>query len=176
MTLHKDETKIAVYRRHWFYFVTETLLFGLLAIFPLVAGTILPTYIPFEIPGYVSILFHFLYTLWLLFVWITFFISYTNYILDLWILTSERLVNVEQIGIFSREVSTLQIEKVQDITVTRSGILDELLGTGSLLVESAGADKKFFMSKIANAERVKEHILKIVETKTHEVKTVRIEK
>ncbi len=91
-------------------------------------------------------------------------------------MTSERLVNVEQIGIFSREVSTLQIEKVQDITVTRSGILDELLGTGSLLVESAGADKKFFMSKIANAERVKEHILKIVETKTHEVKTVRIEK
>ena len=54
--------------------------------------------------------------LWLVIVWLAVAVIWTNYYLDLWLITSERIIDVRQEGFFSRVVSELKIIKIQDVT------------------------------------------------------------
>lgn len=175
MKLNPGEKKIAVFRKHWFYLGVETFLFALIAILPYLmvyfGGQYFDISIPEKfIPGY-----ELFYSLWLMFVWVGFFVSITNYLLDIWILTSDRLIDIEQFGLFSRRISTLQIDKIQDVTVSMSGVIEELIGSGNVSVQTAGENHEFHIPHASNPEKMKERILTVVRVKANEIKTVRIE-
>lgn len=63
---------------------------------------------------------------------------WTNYYLDIWIVTDKRIVNVEQLTLFSRETTTMRVERIQDATVEVHGFLPTMLGYGNLRIQSAG--------------------------------------
>lgn len=175
MKLNPGEKKIAVFRKHWFYLGLEALMFALIAILPYLMVYFGGQYFDISIPERFIPACELFYSLWLVFVWVGFFVSITNYLLDIWILTSERLIDVEQFGLFSRRVSTLQIEKIQDVTITVSGIVEELIGSGKVFVQTAGEIREFHIPHARDPERIKERILTVVRVKANEIKTVRIE-
>lgn len=176
MKLHQGEKRIAVFRKHWFYIAIEIVMFAILAIMPYVLLNIYQTYVPTPLPDRLLPYLHLFLSVWTLFIWIGLFISISNYCLDLWILTNERLVDVEQRSLFSRSVATLQIDKIQDVTIKTSGVLEELLSIGHVSVQTAGADREFQLPHMANPELVKEKILSATHAKNNEVRAVRLEK
>ncbi len=176
MKLQPNEKTIAIFRKHWLTLAIEGVMLGLIALFPLIGEFIAEIMFGVEIPEQYRDISDILYLLWLLFIWISFFISWTNYTLDIWILTNERLVDVEQLGLFSRRESALDLEKVQDITIETDGILNTIIKAGSVTVQTAGAERDFVIKNMMHPELVKDSVTKAYQAKQDAPHEVRISK
>ena len=157
--LETDENIVVVARKHWMIFVFEGILIGGLALLPLLGG-LFSIFIPIEkiFPLPISILF-FLYILWLLVLWMTFFYFWTDHYLDILLVTNARIIEIEQKGLFHREISSFRLDKIQDITVEIRGILGTFLDYGDIHVQTAGEGRTFILENAARPEAVKKTIL-----------------
>jgi uncharacterized membrane protein YdbT with pleckstrin-like domain len=98
-----------------------------------------------------------------LFVWNTFFILWLDYYLDVWIVTNERIINIEQHGFFSRKVSELKLTKIQDVTSEIIGVIPSLLNYGNIYVQTAGEKERFTFHQIPDPNYVKNRIVQLQE-------------
>jgi membrane protein YdbS with pleckstrin-like domain len=152
ITLNPNEKLIVVFRKHWLVFIFGNLPLLVFAIAPLIFS------------GFFSLIFPglpvtLLYIIWLLALWVAFAVSWTNFYLDLWYLTDERLVDIDQKGMFLRNEATLRFPQIQDVTIETGGILGTLIGYGTIIVQTAGESPEFRMPNVANPEKLKETIL-----------------
>lgn len=118
----------------------------------MVPGEELPDVNPRALPVFAG-------SVWLLLLWIALFVVWTDYYLDVLLLTNKKLIDVEQRALFSREVTSLSLERIQDITVNTEGILASLLHFGHLEIQTAGAEKKIVVRFLQNPDTIKHHIL-----------------
>ena len=112
-----------------------------------------------SLSGNTIALFMFFAFLWFLFLWIVFFIIWTDYYLDVLIVTDKHVIDIQQMGLFSRDISTLRLDRVQDITTEVHGIIATLLGFGNLQIQTAGESKEFVIKGIPKPTEVKKRIL-----------------
>lgn len=151
-------------RKHWFFFAVELLPYALLTLIPfsiphfLVIAPPLAAYAPFF--AYHDALGRAFLGVWLLVTWTSAWGVFTRYFLNAWVLTSERIVDIKQEGFFHREVSSLFLSRVQDVTTDVEGILPSLLGMGDITVQSAGAVDEFHMQGIPTPEKMRDVILR----------------
>ena len=103
-------------------------------------------------------LFVSVYSLTLLMAWMIFFVIWTRYYLDVMIITDKRLIYVDQKGFFSREVATLSLDKIQDITITISGILATFMDFGTIKIQTAGESAEFIMRDVPEPSKIKSTI------------------
>ncbi len=82
----------------------------------------------------------FLVGIYWLFVWMGSFGVLTDYYLDKWIVTNERVIDINQKGFWSRRVDSLFLHRVQNVETQVSGFFGTLFGFGRVSVESAGAE------------------------------------
>lgn len=137
LNLHPGEEIKLIIRRHWAGFLGTLILSAAMLIFPLIlvialsvfSKDIVATYreiIIVAIGGYTLFLETFIFGSWI------------NFYYDVIIITSERLVNINQEGLLSREVSELSLREIQDVTAQQEGFLQSFLDYGKLVVETAG--------------------------------------
>ncbi len=86
----------------------------------------------------------------------------TDYFLDMWIVTNERIINIEQHGLFRRKVSEMRLNQVQDITSETHGFLETFLTYGDVMVQTAGERLQFHFKNIDNPDEVKLTIARLV--------------
>jgi len=115
------------------------------------------------IPGDPAFLFLGLFAGWLICMWITSFMIWTEYYLDIWLVTDQKLISVDQAGIFSRQISTVQLNKVQDVTVEVRGIIATFLKYGDVKIQTAGEEREFIIHKVANPSHVELVINRAIE-------------
>jgi len=171
--LELGENVILEVRKHWFVFVGQGFVSLFVAIVPLILFLIIRSYVPnlveFDIPGNETALFLFLYTLWILFLWILFFVNWTKYYLDVWYVTEKRIIAIEQKRIFDREVSNLRFDKIQDVTLDVHGFLPTLLNFGNIKVQTASEDSKnFHMNTVRHPERIRRVIFSQQNKNSHD--------
>jgi uncharacterized membrane protein YdbT with pleckstrin-like domain len=99
--------------------------------------------------------------------WFIFLIIFTNYYLDQIIVTNKRIIDIDQVGLFSRDIVTTSVNRLQDIKVELSGIFPTLLKYGDLHIQSAGANKEILIKGIKHPEKVKEVILRLYHSTNH---------
>lgn len=175
--LEPGESVIRSVRKHWFVLLVEVLPFFVLAWLPLLIPGVL-TFVSGTSPQLVPLI-QFLTTnnpwvrlflgLWWLLMWIAAFNTFTSYYLNQWIITTNRIVEIKQLGFFSREVSSLHLNRVQDVTTEVHGLFATLLGFGTLIVQSAGANDFFRMHGIENPQDLRDLVMKeIAALHTHQ--------
>ncbi|MFH1745337.1 MAG: PH domain-containing protein [bacterium] len=98
-----------------------------------------------------------------LFVWLFSFFSFIDYYLDVWIITDERIIDIEQRGFFSRVISEQKLSRIQDVTSETSGAIQTLLGYGDVFVQTAAERERFFFHEISCPDGVRDMIIKLVE-------------
>ena len=159
ITFDKDEHIVFEVRKHWFILAQEIFWASIAVFAPLVFYAIFSV-VPVEVNAYGNpvILFLFLYFFWLVVVWMTTFIFWTDYYLDLWIITNKKLIDVEQQGLFNREIATMQLSKIQDVTSEQRGIMATLLKFGDLHVQTAGREKEFVIRGVRNPEKLRKQL------------------
>ncbi|MDP3963496.1 MAG: PH domain-containing protein [bacterium] len=92
-------------------------------------------------------------------VWSFFFLSWLRYWLDVWIITTERIIKIEQHHLFSREMAEFRISRIQDVTVEINGFLATMLKFGDLKVFTASEESGFTFKRIPHPEKIKDIIL-----------------
>jgi uncharacterized membrane protein YdbT with pleckstrin-like domain len=160
-----DEKVIKVLRRDFFILIKKILFFLLLLILPLILAYLVATSIYPEILfGQVSYpLFALLISFFYLFIWVFFFFSFIDYYLDVWIITNERIFNIEQEGFFSRTISEQRLYRIQDVTSEVEGFFPTVFKYGNVYIQTAGAKERFFFHEIPNPDKVRDTVIKLAE-------------
>lgn len=174
MLLNPQEHLIHVFRKHWIIFVFELILFAIVAALPVAAVWVGLSIAQVTLLPNMLLVLQVIGAAWLLFVWIAFFIVFTDHYLDVWILTNERLIDAEQKGLFGREIAVVRTEKIEDVMTKVTGIFPSIFGYGDVHVQSAGAEREFVLRSVNNPKLARDLIMKEQERKANEVKNVRV--
>lgn len=164
--LEPGEHVVLEVRKHWFLFLGELLPYAILFILPFAlpkiftAVSILAEYAHYF--DYKNPVARASLGVWLLIAWTSAWGAFTRYFLNAWILTNQRISTIKQRQFFHREVSNLLLPRVQDVTTNVTGVLESVLGIGTIKVQSAGAEIEFHMRGIPHPERMRDLILKYV--------------
>ena len=75
------------------------------------------------------------------------------------IITNENLVQILQFGLFNRQVSQLNLAKIQDVSVDQVGIIQSGLNFGTIDVETAGEASNFRFPFTPNPNVVAKYII-----------------
>ncbi|MFH0829526.1 MAG: PH domain-containing protein [Candidatus Kerfeldbacteria bacterium] len=159
---HPDEVVIFIQRRHWSMLFGKMARWVILMALPIVVVLLLnATSGMFSISedsvgGILMVLGGSLY---LLIVWILLFQDWIDYYLDAIILTNGRIVHIEMRGVFSREVSQLALDRIQDVTIETKGMMSTLFGYGTITIESAGEQVNFIIKNVPEIEKIQSTIL-----------------
>lgn len=86
------------------------------------------------------------------------FLMLMDYYLDVWIITSQRIINIDQITLFSREVSEIPMNRVQDVTIDVKGVMATLFKFGTIRIQTAG-EREFAARNIPHLYELKDAIL-----------------
>lgn len=158
------EKVVLVIRRHIFPLIISLLFFIFLAILPIVIGLFFSSFLYSK--GLFAI-FLLLTSVFYLILWSGMFYALAMHTLDVWIVTDRRIIDSAQHGFFNRVISELHMSRIQDISVTTSGIIPTFLKFGDLHVQTAGGEDKFNFIQIPHPERVKDEIMKLVPNRSH---------
>lgn len=156
--LHKDEKVILYIRRHWIFLFLQTKLIFWVFLIPVILVWMAQIFnwvpdvnlLGVSIYSVTDILIY----LWGLFCWMLLAEKFTDYALDFWVVTNKRIIESEMIKLFDVQLSTLELQDIEDITVRSEGFLANLIGFGRLEVQTAGTVNEFFAENIMNPAKV----------------------
>ncbi len=150
--LEPGEDVLKIARKHWFIIAVELLgvLFMLLMPFLIwIAISMSPSELFFSdlnLGDYTSLII-FSISLWSIFTLMVGFATWTHYYLDHWIITDRRIILIDQVRFFNRNVSIFRLERLQDIEFSIKGIIPTLLNFGTIQAQTAGAFESNFKTK-----------------------------
>lgn len=99
--------------------------------------------------------FQFVVTLgWYLFVFGYSLAKFMGWFFNIYILTDERVVDVDFQNIFFRKISTAKIEEIQDVNIQSSGSFETFFGYGSVFVQTAAEVSQFEFMHVPNPDKV----------------------
>lgn len=160
VALHDGEQIILLRRRHWLTLV--------LALVPAGMGILIVLAVPLALSKAASEFFSLSpYLLWFGAVlvtqifWAVLFLIITDYYLDAWMVTNERLVFVELHGLFRRSVSSIDLTRVQDVTIEVFGILPTFFKYGTIVIHTSGNEQGFRFKDVPEPYVFKDAMLRI---------------
>ena len=172
LNLGSNERVVVIIRKHWLPFAFQLLALLFAAVFP----PALVAFVPQEIlllmlPAFTDKMVVFGYSFWLLIVWILVFVAWTIYFLDVWVVTSERIIDIDQESLFHHKVVTARLEKIQDAHVEVNGVFATFFGFGTLTFYTAGENPDIVIENAAHPYAAKEKLLAAIgkkeDTKTN---------
>ncbi|NOX61206.1 MAG: PH domain-containing protein [Chloroflexi bacterium] len=148
--LQQDEVVVALLRRHPVYVIIKTIFVGVVtlavAAFFLWLGSLSGTGVnPFSLVlvvitlalglGYLAVI---LYRYW-------------N---DVWLITNQRLVDSTKMHPFDHRVSSTDLVNIQDLSISKQGVLATLFNFGDVLCHTASNTKAFSFVGVPDPNRV----------------------
>jgi Bacterial PH domain len=151
ISLEADEEILKIVRKHWLIITAQIVSVFFTAILPLI---LLTAFI--ELPKKVGLfdthaerygtLITFAIATWLLLCTLSAFVVWTQYYLDLWMITDRRIIAIEHISFFNRNVAIFRLERLQDIEFNVKGLIATFFNYGTLSAQTAGHMEANFTS------------------------------
>lgn len=89
------------------------------------------------------------------------FYSYFTWEKDMFLITNQRIVDIEQKTLFSKSQKEAYLEKIQDVSFEIKGILGSLFNYGTVSIQTA-SDSVLTLNDVASPESVQKIIFNIV--------------
>lgn len=156
--LNKNEQVLLVLHRHWFVLARELAGIVFITLFGIVLFFAKDAVYVFVAQSILDPLVWFLFSLYILLILVLTFAVWINYRLDVWVITTRRIVDIEQRGLFNRETSEFLLDRVQDITSEIPNMIATLLDFGTMTIHTAG-EKSFLVREVPRIEEAKRLIL-----------------
>lgn len=156
-----NEKILIMLRRHWIILYVKIVAIIILTAIPFIFYPFIRGLLPWltEYPRQ-NIVF-LAAIIYYMFLWLYFFKIWIDYYLDVWIITNQRIMDIEQNGLFSREMSEFSVHRVQDVTVEVTGVIATLFQYGDVHIQTAGEARQFIFKDVPNPYKVKDVILKL---------------
>lgn len=89
--------------------------------------------------------------------------SFYDYSQSVFIVTTQRLINVSQDGFWKREITETALDKIQDVSSRTNGMTRVMFKYGDLMVRTAGATQggEIIVKNIPNPYEVQQKIAKL---------------
>ncbi len=110
-----------------------------------------------------SVVFILLGSIYALTICLFFYTSLINYFLDLWIVTNDRIVSIDQQGLFSRTISELDLFRIQDVTSESHGVFATVFHYGKLTAQTAATKDFFIFENVQNPHHMREEIIRLAD-------------
>ncbi|RLC36775.1 hypothetical protein DRH29_03840 [candidate division Kazan bacterium] len=159
----EDEEILMVLNKHW-YTIAMPLAKGIVIIF-----------LSFLIPiwtGFMGTIFSYaagaiVYYLWIMF-WIGYILyEYYQWYRDKFIITDHRIIDIDQKGLFTRRVSEIELDRIQNVTYTVAGFFQTLFNFGTVTIQSAG-NNELTLRQIADPATYQREITTLVKKVTED--------
>ena len=161
--LSPNEHIVLVLRRHWIVVIGEIFACVIALLAPFIVAPILAN-LHMLPPVGASIFF---FATYLMIVSLAAFIIWIDFYLDEWIITTERIIDIDQRSLFSREISEFRLENVQDVTIEIPNMIATFLKYGNITIQTAG-EQSFTIKEVPHIYEAKDLIITYSEqTKNH---------
>jgi len=156
---YKGEKVVLLARRHWIilgarmlklFLVLLAFVIGYLVAVNFAPGLLESDYYPVIALGFIGLV---------MFLWAYFFEIWNDYYLDVWVVTTDRILNIEQEGLFKRVSSEQKIYRIQDITTEIHGMIPTLIDYGNVHIQTAGSKERFVFEQVSKPAEVKKTVL-----------------
>lgn len=145
---YPDEKIILVKRRHPVILLGMALYIVLMILLPFLSYVILISLVEISLSVSAIQLLVFLSGLYFLFFTAIAFHIVIDYYLDVWIITDQRIMSVEQRGLFNRKVNELRYERIQDITSDVSGLMPTYFQFGNISIQTAAENERMILKQV----------------------------
>lgn len=150
-----EEQVLLVAHRHWIGFVPDIVVIAIpvaiLGIFWSISATVSPV---------LHAIFALLIPLGALVIWMTLALLWTNYFLDILVVTDERVLYVRQENLMRRSVMEWNIHNIGHVGVRMGNALESYFNYGALEMQIQGEDEAVVFDRLPNPEYVSAIILK----------------
>lgn len=158
LELAPEERILLLIRRHWIVLFGPMILGAAFLVIPPASFFIAPFFLPLLALPAITPILNFALALYLLGLSAYLLVLWLSYYLDVWIITTRRIIDVEQHGLFRRQISEIALERVQNVTIEIPGFVATLLRFGNLKIQTAG-EGEFTISDVTDFYRAKDLIL-----------------
>ena len=69
--------------------------------------------------------------------------SFLSWFFNVYILTDERIIDVDFLNLIYREISEAKIDKIQDVTFSMGGLMSTFFNYGNIMIQTAGTVPNF---------------------------------
>ncbi len=114
-------------------------------------------------------------SIFFLFAWLFLFQYFMDYYLDTWIVTTKRIINIEQTGLFHRTMSESRLYRIQDVTASINGFWATVFNYGHVEIQTAGEKNRFQFEQVSNPNHISKTILELSEIDRREQLDVAVE-
>jgi hypothetical protein len=151
-TQQDDETVLLFLRQHFvlnvpWIILTIFLLFAPVILFPLLGRAMLPVafpggYIVIAVLGWYLVTFGFA------------FASFLKWFFNIYIVTNERIVDIDFLHLLYKQFSEARLINIQDISYKTGGIIETMFNFGHVLIQTAGTAPNFDFDSVPNPQQV----------------------
>lgn len=105
--------------------------------------------------------------------WYLFVLGYAlarlmSWFFNIYIVTDERIVDVDFVNIFFRKISTAKIEQIQDVNIFSSGALETFFGYGSVTIQTAAEVPEFEFLAVPKPDQVGKILNQMIDNEEQE--------
>lgn len=97
-----------------------------------------------------------------------------SWFFNIYIITDERIVDIDFVNILYRKVSTAKIDEIQDVNVVASGAFETFFNYGSVFIQTAAEIPEFEFVKIPQPDKVGAIINQMIDMEEQEVLEKRV--
>ena len=163
IALSADERVVTIVRKHWFILCAEMIGLTVAWVAPFILSATMPLWRTDAIAPLLNVFdaqaLAFAGALWTLILASAFFHRLTDYYLDIWIITNERIIAIDQHGLFYRSIASVRLNRIQNLDIEIDGFIATMLDFGTIRVESAAHDMDFVIYGIPRPREMKALIL-----------------
>ncbi len=98
---------------------------------------------------------------YLLSILLFFYTAFIIFYLDVSIITTDRIIDVEQLGLFARRVAEFDLFRIQDVTADVEGFMPTLFNYGTLEIKTASVNMNLIFHNIAHPNRIREELIQL---------------
>ena len=158
-----DEKVYIAVREHWVLLALRIAVWSIFVILLVAFYTFGPSAVPIFFEGSQALITKLATELYLIGLALSLLIIFVLYYLNLHIITSLRIVDIDQSGLFHHAISELNIDKIEDVTSETKGVLGNIFDYGTVYVQTAGAKERFEFNNVPNPARLVKIILDLYE-------------
>jgi len=156
------EKAVTLIRKHWLTFVAEILIRLMFAVVPPLLFLSFYLYgidysLKFGNPNYGL--------LWMIIgmyyaaLMLSLYAAWVDFSLDVWLLTNQRVVHVEQKGLFSRVIVEHRLDRIQNVESHVAGFIRTILNYGDVIIQTASEDTGFKFKGIPKPSNIVRQIV-----------------
>ena len=99
---------------------------------------------------------------WYLFVFAYAFQRFLRWYFNIYIVTNKRVVDIDFVNLFYKQISSTIISNIQDVTHRRGGVAQLFLNYGDVFIQTAGTNPNFEFHLVGNPNRISKKLISIL--------------